>query len=645
MLNKINNSASKFLVINLLLFAISLFFGAYYYWYRVNIDSEALQEVLITLSLASILFSLPDIICYYTRYNYRGMITIFVLMFFVLLGFIISINSILMIFFAFSLLVHQIIRFLKIIVKSNSKIFYSILSIILILIVGGSLVTTIYGQGYLHPLFLEKMALGLVHRDTLFHAAVCHLFENFYIPSTGLHGVQYLHYHYGSHVIFAGLAKLIDLNPIVFYNLAYPLIFIPFFFKAVFIAVFKIQDYIKNKTHIISVILIVFGVAIFIFPQIFNDGGQPFTSESNAIAILISLLFFSDIFLMIENLKKKKTHYLPALLYYSFAVIILVLTKVSVGYIFFAMISYLVWREFSLKNLLLWSFVLLNGVFIYFFYKAGDIRYSGEVYTIRETLLYNFGFFRKYAIWLGFIVITYLISKEIRLNRASFQLIKEDIKSKKSILIELMVVVSIISAVPSIILLSLNTNDVFYFVNYQFYIGMVIAIPYLLQLLSEINKKINHIELKIFTLFLLFYTYIFINDISPNAQIRAKLIAEKNSVILSSQDNKNYLFLKTLSSFKFEANSVMYVPKNNAAFWDMQNFKPLGAYCTIPAIAGLPQLYAIPYDTYRKDYGFSSYLHIQPPNSEEDVISEARRKGFGHLYTINEDLDIIKIDF
>lgn len=90
----------------------------------------------------------------------------------------------------------------------------------------------VWAAGYLSPLFLEKVALGAAHRDTLFHSSISSMIRTYGIPSTGLNGLPILHYHLGSHWLIAWLSALVRVSPLDFYQLGYPVILVPLFLQS-----------------------------------------------------------------------------------------------------------------------------------------------------------------------------------------------------------------------------------------------------------------------------------------------------------------------------------------------------------------------------------------------------------------------------
>src|SRR5437868_5082492 len=79
------------------------------------------------------------------------------------------------------------------------------------------------------PLFKEQLIMGLTPLDTLFHSALSRMLQVHGVSSTGLDGLPYLSYHFGSHWLFAGWANLLGITTLEFYECGFPIVFAPLF--------------------------------------------------------------------------------------------------------------------------------------------------------------------------------------------------------------------------------------------------------------------------------------------------------------------------------------------------------------------------------------------------------------------------------
>jgi hypothetical protein len=83
------------------------------------------------------------------------------------------------------------------------------------LLIGTVLSGLYWGSGYLHPSMREALAAGLgVHRDDLFHLSLVNSILTYGVPSTALDGIPVIHYHFGSHVLWAALSAIARRPPL-----------------------------------------------------------------------------------------------------------------------------------------------------------------------------------------------------------------------------------------------------------------------------------------------------------------------------------------------------------------------------------------------------------------------------------------------
>jgi hypothetical protein len=84
------------------------------------------------------------------------------------------------------------------------------------------------GNGYQNPLFVEGISFKFCQIDELYHASICNMLRTYGVASTGLDGVPFQPYHFGSHWLFARLCNLLDVRVIDFYSRGYRVLFVPF---------------------------------------------------------------------------------------------------------------------------------------------------------------------------------------------------------------------------------------------------------------------------------------------------------------------------------------------------------------------------------------------------------------------------------
>lgn len=87
---------------------------------------------------------------------------------------------------------------------------------------------------YKMPLYWEVFANSAnVHHDTLYLVSIGNTLRTYGVPSTGLDGIPYAWYHYGSPWLFSRWADLVQTDLLSFYSLGYALILAPLFLASI----------------------------------------------------------------------------------------------------------------------------------------------------------------------------------------------------------------------------------------------------------------------------------------------------------------------------------------------------------------------------------------------------------------------------
>jgi hypothetical protein len=95
---------------------------------------------------------------------------------------------------------------------------------------------------YKSPLFWETLEYKAdVHHDPLYYVSMANNMRTYSVASTGLDGVPYTPYHYGSAWLNSQLAYLADIDVLSFYSLGPTVIGIPLFFLAILLLVVEVR--------------------------------------------------------------------------------------------------------------------------------------------------------------------------------------------------------------------------------------------------------------------------------------------------------------------------------------------------------------------------------------------------------------------
>jgi hypothetical protein len=109
---------------------------------------------------------------------------------------------------------------------------------------------SVWGDGFENPLFVENLCNGYAHIDTLYLATLANMLRTYGVSSTGLDGLPFVPYHFGSPWIFARVSNLLDLPVIDFYNLAYPVIFAPFVVFSLLTFAVSVAEIWRRSSHV-----------------------------------------------------------------------------------------------------------------------------------------------------------------------------------------------------------------------------------------------------------------------------------------------------------------------------------------------------------------------------------------------------------
>jgi hypothetical protein len=222
----------------------------------------------------------------------------------------------------------------------------------LVFVMGLWLIVKVWNGGLLHPMLLELLPFDArIQIDTLFHMSIAQMIKTYHIPSTGLNGVPFYHYHFGSHLIMASLASVLGMKIFDFYQLGYPAIFLPLFLKAIFTfpLVLRRSQGIDAR-HWVWFWLIVAGGLIGVFPlfrvlsTVAADWNLVIVSESYNVSLIFTFFFFNILFFNIEMENGAMKIQTPALVLLAILALLIGFSKVSTLFLFSCILFYLLFR-------------------------------------------------------------------------------------------------------------------------------------------------------------------------------------------------------------------------------------------------------------------------------------------------------------
>jgi hypothetical protein len=361
-----------------------------------------------------------------------------------------------------------------------------------------------WGTGDRNPLFVEDLCFGRASIDTLFHASICNMLRTYGVPSTGLDGLPYVPYHFGSHWIFARLCNVLDVRVIDFYNRGYPVLFIPFGILSLGTAALALSQKLRrpkpeaNAESLATpeprpiggqfwLILAAGYIGFLPYASNFmpiNGWNSIVTSESYALGVAVSLLMVAAVWAFVGDVFFSASRSRPIDLVVGALLLVILagvlgLLKISVMLVLIAAAGYLVLRLKLFRSVgfivLMAAAALTAGIA----YKAAaDPGY----FALGESRLVAFGFLRaniEPQWWPEFWLIYYAwpwVLVAVRLRQEGIRSVGDlydAFRQRKLLDLEFVAVAAIVGAGPGLFMKYSSTH---YFSNYQQWLAMVLLL-------------------------------------------------------------------------------------------------------------------------------------------------------------------------
>ncbi|WP_414475184.1 hypothetical protein [Microvirga sp. M2] len=302
-------------------------------------------------------------------------------------------------------------------------------------------------RGYAHPLGFEQALMGELFKDTLYHAAIAGLFQQYGTVSIGLDGLQPIIYHVASHWFIGGLARWTGLSTIQAYSLFVPILGGPlllFYLLATVAHLRPADSGIARYAAMFIVTAITVGLGHFTLFGVF------WVSES----YLVSLWFFLlTIQTMIVGLPSTIRSALPLLFCVAVLVTMTSITKISTGAVLSCGAA--VWIAWRNPKSLPWTmagaaFAFLPFLLVYMSTYSGSG--SGE-----DSIFRPFVTFRRYGYNAYFLPTVFVILLFVGWRRYPRE------PNNQALLMGLGAMM--LASIASSLILDLPAGAVFYFVN------------------------------------------------------------------------------------------------------------------------------------------------------------------------------------
>jgi len=635
---------NRYLIISL--FSLAIQIALFFFYLTSSAFSEfdlPIDLVLAQLALGVVLLLIPDLV--YFRWKHGvAIITISLLVLLVAIGWFCSHSPIIeklipKIIWVYPIVGISVLGFYLQKLVRHVKYREIILTVLLAGVFGIYVSSVCWGTGYHSPFFTERILLGIAHVDTLFHAAITNLFQTYGYPSIGLDGALKLKYHAGSHLVFGSLAGITNIHVLGFYNISYPVIFIPLYFKAILLLTLQITT--SNSLNW-NPFLSYMGIAICWLSLPWPLDMHPFVSESNLLALTVAIFFGSIV------VEYKYRYWIPLL--YFLIILLIFFLKISVGAIVFGSISYLIVRAGLIKKPLIYCqyiiyFLVTIWLLLKFVYPPSIPRAPSniEFLTSHYKMLANiFQYTRPTA--LTFLPML-ILGVFVHLRYAPANLIGVKALSRNSIWImwEVTVIVAILSLVFSAYVW-MQPSDATYFLSTNLFLVIPAMLVVFQQLLSD-----HHSTFVKNGVYLILFSSIFVSLISHAelAQKHYANIKQQKEVNLSLGSKKRVDQINLLNKFKLlnkksweqKKETVIYIPKTNKLYWEMFKNPSRSEFLAqslsgIAMIGGQLDRFFIDKEQPYPNYGLYQYQKESYIHSTKVAADEARRLGYKKMIEI-----------
>ena len=341
------------------------------------------------------------------------------------------------------------------------------------------LASSIWGYSFANPLCAEKFVTGNVNIDTLFHMAIGNMIGSYGVPSTGLDALVGIPYHYGSHFLFAGLARLLRLSVLDVYSFAVPVIFYPLLVNALGSFVIDLRGTCITGGAPVGarfwLVLALFHVGVIpTITQVEMGCGINLSVkfESYLVGSLLFFLFASLVLDLWVNRPLSGERGAPGralLLCFTLPAMVAILgiSKVSFMYLFFAVAAYLAMRLGLLRHPTIAGSLIVSSVVFVFVYHLTN--------SWGPTRISPLSFLRSWVPrpWLPFFFFSFFflpwMHAWFRFTRLGLRTLGDmfsALRSKVLLDVEVVFVLAVVGIVPGLVF-GIATGGALYFVDFS----------------------------------------------------------------------------------------------------------------------------------------------------------------------------------
>lgn len=465
-----------------------------------------------------------------------------------------------------------------------------------------------WGSSFHSPLFIEGIAFRSAHEDQIYQSAIAEMINTYKVPTTGLDGTPFIPYHFGSQWLMAKLANTVGTTPLIFFQLGYPIVFLPLFFLSSFLLVYQVRKFLNISFQInMQFWILLSALFIGIFPvQIIGIlDAVIIYSESYLISVILLFFLLSLFFYLLQ--KRVILPFVALLLFAPVSLAFMGLLKISTMYLLFSLYLYFFFRQklYNLKKTFLIIFISFLSVLCINRFIASQSYANSFRFELFDFVKYNVVSFWK-IFFIPYHYFYTLIYIYLRLNYLSvntFTQLKKAFLQNKIIDLEILAILSFLGFLPGAFI-HIDASGAIYFSDIQKELSIIFLVAFVPHILGKIDfsllKKLLNPKMLLFCFFIvpLFLSFYKFNFSMPIRNFFYKLNVLKNAIVRESL-NTNSKFkmvnlLQELNSIPLheKKETLLYIPRSNKNYWNL-----LSCYATpllAPALSGLAMVDGVP---------------------------------------------------
>lgn len=340
----------------------------------------------------------------------------------------------------------------------------------------------VWGSGYQNPFLEEALLTGSGMLDTFYHMSMASMLRTYGVVSTGLDGIPYTPYHFGSHFVLGRLANLLGVGIQEVYSAAYAIIFIPFLvFSMLLLAVSlrTARGFSSRCIFFSSLLLLLLGFAKFLPATVHEALGlwpeDIIISESFLFGISVACLSIGMMTPVFQALRAPGGyHCRGALMLLPFLIAACGICKISVALPLAALFFYLTLRLELYRHRAVVASLLITAVLFVWVMRIGAAGQRDELRLEPWFFLKNFV---AHSFWLYFFLFHFFWSWTaalVRLRQEGVQTLEglwQALRRGRLLDIEALLVICVVGAVPCLVL-PVAGGSGFYFSAVQWWLAL-----------------------------------------------------------------------------------------------------------------------------------------------------------------------------